>query len=99
MNEDFEPEASGYLPFDFSEQYTGCLKVVKVHNSSYRISYGYSLLVEGWNVDPLDPDDYTERVTDFQTTTDEFENESNVFMGLIKTIHDLFIPQQQDISR
>lgn len=80
-----------YLPFDFSDQYTGCLKVVKVQENAFRISYGYSLLVEGWNVDPLDPDDYTERVTDFQATTEEIEIQSNAFVGMITPIYEQLI--------
>jgi len=38
-----------YLPIDFSDQYTGCLKVEK--NSDLNLTYGNSRR-EGWNVDP-----------------------------------------------
>jgi len=80
-----------YLPFDFSDEYTGCLKVAIVQENSLRVSYGYSLVVEGWNVDPLDPDDYTERVNDFQATSEEFDIQSNAFVSMIMKIHDEFI--------
>lgn len=79
-----------YLPFDFSDQYTGCLKVAKIQKGSLNISYGYSL-VEGWSVDPLNPGDYTERVIDFRVTSKEFDIRSDDFASMIKVLQEHFL--------
>ncbi|WP_445749923.1 hypothetical protein [Polaribacter sp.] len=52
-----------YLPIDFSDQYTGCLKVEK--RIDLNLTYGFSRR-EGWSVDPLNPKDYYESITDFE---------------------------------
>ena len=55
-----------YLPIDFSDQYTGCLRVVSF-GSILKLTYGYSKR-EGFSVNPLDPGDYCKSVTDFEDT-------------------------------
>lgn len=58
-----------HLPFDFSDQYTGCLQV-KAEGSNVWLSYGYSL-IEGWRVDPLEPGTYFQQVEDFKADPDQ----------------------------
>ncbi|MCD9147803.1 hypothetical protein [Pseudophaeobacter flagellatus] len=53
-----------HLPFDFSDQYTGCLQVT-AEGSSFHLSYGFSL-IEGWRVNPLSPGHYSHQVGDFR---------------------------------
>ena len=53
-----------YLPFDFSDQYTGCLQVV-ANGLNVQLCYGFSL-IEGWRVNPLNPAMYCHEVTDFK---------------------------------
>ena len=53
-----------YLPFDFSDQYTGRLQVTGV-GENFCLSYGYSL-IEGWRVNPLEPGNYCRQVSDFK---------------------------------
>lgn len=55
-----------FLPIDFSDQYTGCLKVVSC-GPILQLTYGYSER-EGFTVNPLDPGDYSTSVTDFKDT-------------------------------
>ena len=43
-------EHTVYLPIDFSDQYTGCLKVQ--HQGKLKLTYGYSLR-EGHSTNPL----------------------------------------------
>lgn len=59
-----------YLPIDFSDQYTGCLKVEK--KNDLNLTYGFSRR-EGWSVDPINPTDYYESITDFDS-----ENENSI---------------------
>lgn len=53
-----------HLPFDFSDQYTGCLQVTS-KGSNLLLSYGFSL-TEGWRVDPLNPSLDFQSVCDFE---------------------------------
>lgn len=41
-----------YLPFDFSDQYIGCLKVVKLEDNKLSLIYGYTRQFEGWQLSP-----------------------------------------------
>lgn len=52
-----------YLPIDFSDQYTGCIKLEKI--DKLNLTYGYSMR-EGWSVDPINPTDYYTSVQDFK---------------------------------
>ncbi len=62
-----------YLPIDFSDQYTGCLKVEKKNNLT--LTYGFSRR-EGWSVDPINPNKYFESITDFES-----ENKKSLTVG------------------
>jgi len=56
-----------YLPIDFSDQYTGCLRVYK-QGEQLVLTYGYSM-VEGFSINPLNPEDYYKDITDFKATS------------------------------
>lgn len=58
-----------YLPIDFSDQYTGCLKVEKL-GEEIKLNYGYSLR-EGYSVNPISPEDYYKEIDDFKLTSEE----------------------------
>ncbi|WP_418510811.1 hypothetical protein [Corallibacter sp.] len=57
-----------YLPIDFSDQYTGCLRVKK--KNDLNLIYGFSRR-EGWSVDPINPTEYYESISDFDTENDK----------------------------
>ena len=53
-----------FLPIDFSDQYTGCLKVQK-QGTQFVLTYGFSGK-EGYAVDPLNPENYYQQINDFE---------------------------------
>jgi hypothetical protein len=57
-----------YLPIDFSDQYTGCIKLEKDDNIN--LTYGYSMK-EGWSIDPINPTDYFDSIIDFKPEGNE----------------------------
>ncbi len=57
-----------YLPIDFSDEYSGCLKL-KREDKNLILTYGYSLR-EGWSIDPMRPEDYYKEITDFKADPD-----------------------------
>ena len=59
-----------FLPIDFSDQYTGCLKVVNLNNLLV-LTYGFSRR-EGYSVSPLNPENYYKEIYDFEA---EFEKQ------------------------
>jgi hypothetical protein len=79
-----------YLPIDFSDQYTGCLKVEK--KNDLNLTYGFSRR-EGWSVDPINPTEYYESITDFDTEIEksitvnqsEFEKCLTKLVGKLKS--------------
>jgi hypothetical protein len=54
-----------YLPFDFSDQYTGCFRC-RPHGELTEIVPGWSNR-EGWSFSPSEPGDYFFGITDFQS--------------------------------
>ena len=57
-----------YLPFDFSDQYTGCLRVIE-DRDNFRLSYGHSLF-EGWRIDPLEAAEHSQQYDDFNPSSE-----------------------------
>ena len=55
-----------YLPFDFSDEYTGCLRCERKEDR-FVIVDGFSLQ-EGWSVNPSDISDYIYNIRDFQAS-------------------------------
>ena len=53
-----------YLPIDFSDQYTGCLKVENLEDRLL-LTYGLSKR-EGWSVNPISPSEYFHSIIDFE---------------------------------
>lgn len=58
-----------YLPIDFSDQYTGCLRVDK-RDKKLSLTYGFSRR-EGYAVNPLNPDDYYKSIKDFEADSNK----------------------------
>ncbi len=72
-----------YLPIDFSDQYTGCLKVLK-QGESIQLTYGFSDR-EGYSINPLSPGDYSTTITDFKDTQNKtIEVTSDDFMNSVR---------------
>ena len=59
-----------FLPYDFSDQYTGCLKCV-LEGDTFQIQIGWSSR-EGWSVSPSNPADFFHDAEDFHA------NESSI---------------------
>jgi hypothetical protein len=55
-----------HLPIDFSDQYSGCIEVAQ-EREYLHLRYGYTER-EGWNINPIDPGDYSKTVSDFEDT-------------------------------
>jgi hypothetical protein len=53
-----------FLPIDFSDQYTGCLKVQN-QAEKFILQYGISRC-EGCSIDPLNPENYYKEIDDFE---------------------------------
>lgn len=60
-----ESTEAAYLPFDFSDQYTGCFQC-KPHGEFLEVVPGWSSR-EGWSVSPSNPGDYFFGITDFKS--------------------------------
>ena len=58
-----------FLPIDFSDQYTGCLKVQN-QDGQLVLTYGFSRR-EGYAVDPLNPENYYKEITDFEADSEK----------------------------
>jgi hypothetical protein len=55
-----------HFPIDFSDQYSGCVEVVQ-RGGNLLLRDGYTER-GGWNINPLDPGDYSKTVADFKDT-------------------------------
>ena len=58
-----------HLPIDFSDQYTGCLRI-KNESDQMTLTYGSSMR-EGWAVNPLNPEKYYKAINDFRPSSDK----------------------------
>jgi hypothetical protein len=58
-----------FLPIDFSDEYTGYLKVCH-QDDQLVLTYGFSRR-EGFTVNPLNPEDYYKQITDFEAVPEK----------------------------
>ncbi|MES2775834.1 MAG: hypothetical protein V4722_16790 [Bacteroidota bacterium] len=58
-----------YLPIDFSDEYTGCIRVLG-QGDQVVLTYGFSHL-EGHSVNPLNPGNYCNSISDFEMTVNQ----------------------------
>lgn len=58
-----------FLQIDFSDQYTGCLKVQN-QDGQLVLTFGFSRR-EGYAVDPLNPENYYKEITDFEADSEK----------------------------
>lgn len=58
-----------FLPIDFCDQYTGCLKVQN-QGGKLVLTYGFSRR-EGYAVNPLNPENYHKEITDFEADSEK----------------------------
>lgn len=71
-----------FLPIDFSDQYTGCLKVKK-QDGQLNLTYGFSRR-EGYAVDPLNPENYYKQINDFEANSEKVLTvESTIFISTL----------------
>jgi hypothetical protein len=84
-----------YLPFDFSDQYTGCF-FCKPDGEFFEVVPGTSSR-EGWNVGPGNPEDYFFSISDFRPDSPEgFRFTSLEFFGrILESIADARIKLQR----
>ncbi|MCH8318441.1 MAG: hypothetical protein IIA88_08065 [Bacteroidetes bacterium] len=71
-----------HLPIEFSDEYTGCVQV-KSSSENFQLNYGYSRR-EGWSVDPINPINYFNSITDFKS-----ENEKSISVPKIEFLNGL----------
>ncbi|MBX2828550.1 MAG: hypothetical protein KTR22_10310 [Flavobacteriaceae bacterium] len=63
-----------FLPFDFSDEYLGCLRLKVIPNDNIEIVYGYTEKVMGYEVSPDDIINLS-----IETMIDDFEQTSHKF--------------------
>jgi hypothetical protein len=59
----------GFFPIDFSDEYTGCLKVSRINDEHLLLEYGDSR-INGFSVSPSQPKNYYKEVQDFKFDDD-----------------------------
>lgn len=80
-----------YLPIDFSDQYTGCLRVVR-DKDEVVLTYGNSR-VEGHAVNPLNPINYYKVIKDFEADSGELK------LDLKEFTHNLYGEERKLITK
>jgi hypothetical protein len=71
-----------FLPIDFSDQYTGCLKVQN-QDGQLTLTYGLSRR-EGYAVDPLNPENYYKEITDFEADSEkQLKVDKSIFISTL----------------
>ncbi len=71
-----------FLPIDFSDQYTGCLRVEK-KASKLKLTYGFSM-IEGYAVNPSNPSEYYKEVKDFKAGEKQITVEESLMIAALE---------------
>ena len=73
-----------YLPFDFSDQYIGCLRVEECEEENLMVSYGSTRKFEGSSFNPFDCDMFILSDKDYSKTTGAFICHKSIILASIK---------------
>lgn len=76
-----------YLPFDFSDEYIGMLKVSFFNHDITKVEYGYTQELTGWKISPsqykkfdIHPNDYNSISSSFEISTNDFIEDLNTWI-------------------
>lgn len=72
------------LPFDFSDQYIGCLKVAALENGLISVNYGYTVKYIGSSFNPSRYADFILKDDEYKATTESFTTSKTIFLEDIK---------------
>lgn len=88
------PDDIIYLPFDFSDQFTRCLRC-KIKGTNITVCAGWTH-VEGWRTLPSNIAGYSAQVTDFQPETSAIDVQRDVFMHQLTNLINTFQNQKDE---
>lgn len=74
-----------YLPFDFSDQYIGCIRVEGVDANNLSVSYGSTRKFEGSSFRPSQCKQFVLDPSDYDSTTNSFILKRSSFIRNIKS--------------
>lgn len=60
-----------FLPFDFADEYIGCLKLQLVEEDSINLQYGFSQKISGYGINPSDVESFDIEDSDFRKDSEE----------------------------
>lgn len=73
-----------FLPFDFSDQYIGCLCVELIDKTTLKGIYGFTRKITGIHIYPSDIESFTIEINDFESDSRAFSIDQK---NLISDIH------------
>lgn len=73
-----------FLPFDFSDQYLGCLMVKQINSVEISVCYGITTSVSGWEISPSIIGDLVISENDFEVTSYTVELNKHAFVSSIR---------------
>lgn len=89
-----------YLPFDFSDQYLGCLKIVKDENDKMEMSYGYTEKIAGYGLNPSEPHLLHSFEPDYVSTSSAYKIEGDELISkLEQAIYKISLFIESDVYR
>jgi len=75
----FKKDEIIFLPFDYSDQYIGCLRVKSLNNEEIIVDYGWTTKYEGWEICPSQFQKFKINNSDYKRDTDSFQCNKNEF--------------------
>lgn len=82
--EKLETEGVTYLPFDFSDQYIGCLRVAMRDAQILSVDYGSTRKFQGDSFDPSQCEAFVLADKDYNKSTDSFTCKKSVMLSDVK---------------
>lgn len=80
LEENNSSNAIVYLPFDFEDEYIGCLKIFFLSKVKIKIEYGYTEKYQGCCISPSQWNNIDYIIDDYDNLSDSFEEDLNDFI-------------------
>lgn len=76
-----------YLPFDLSDEYLGCFRIISLENDKIDIDYGYTRIYKGWSIVPsnIENTDLVLNESDYTRTTETMTIKKSQFIEDIQS--------------
>ena len=89
-----------FLPFEFYDEYIGCLRIQQIEQETFNLQYGFSTKIYGFGINPANVESFNIEDTDFRRDEGEIVIDKTTLLNCIDTsIQNIKLNYVNDIEK